>query len=192
MKKLTSTLAIIAAMGMASSPAMAGDTVTKTLTIGGNVADTVSIPNDPVAVGTPSNSSFVGGTGAISITALAATDLTPNSAGIIVKYADVSTNYLTTIKLTSTNQGLTNPSEATPPAGFTKKVNYTAVASQENGGADVASLDTSTGYEVESAQLQPFSDNIAINITVPNTASTDKLVPGDYSDTLTLEISPPT
>lgn len=188
MKKILSTMAAIAALGIACSPAMAGDPVTKQLSISGSVNTSVSIPNDPVAIeGTNNNSTF--NSGSISINSLAATDLTPQSASITVKYAGISTNSSTILTLSSTNQGLLNDTQDSVPSGFTKKVNYTAVASQDGGG-DVTTLNTDTTNSADSDELAVFSDNILINITVPNTSSTDKLLPGDYSDTLTLTITP--
>jgi hypothetical protein len=191
MKKLLGTMAAVAALAFACSPVLAEDTVSKLLTIGGDVDNSVSIPNDPTAIeGSNNNSEFENGS--ITITSLASTNMTPAPASITVKYDDVSTNYPTKLTLTSNSTGLTNSSVETVPSGFTNKIYYTAVASKENG-EDIVSLNTSSTNSINSSDLAAFSNNITVTITIPNgddETNNLKLLQGHYSDTLTLQISP--
>lgn len=189
MKKLLSTVATIAALGIACSPAMADDPVSKQLSINGEVGDVASMPTEPETSGDPNNSTFDASEGSINITKLAKQNLLPEQTNITIKYPDVVTNYNTKLSLVSSKQGLTNSDVPSPPDNFTNKIDYTAVAKMESNLTAVATLDTSDTDSVTSVdEFEPFSDSILIDISVPGGTSGDKLVEGTYSDTLTLKI----
>lgn len=143
-------------------------TVAKACTIGGvytPAADSATIP--------------VGPTGIV------------NTTPIGKSYASAICNSLTNLQVTSQSGAVKRTAAA--PGGFTNLINYTAAASY--GGAsstlNTATIPTATGAEAGTIGVTSSSTSSgSISVTITPLTPSQNLVPGSYSDTLRVTLTP--
>jgi hypothetical protein len=153
---------------LGSSSFVVSGSVAKTCTIGGishPAADNAVIPIKPGGV----------------------VDTTP----IPKSYANAACNTPSNLQLSSANGGVKNT--ATPPAGFTNIINYSAVSMFAGATATLntatipAASGTETGTAVSTTGATPSG---TLSLTITPQANTQLLTVGSYSDTLTITITP--
>jgi opacity protein-like surface antigen len=106
-------------------------------------------------------------------------------ANLTLPYNCSSTNV--SVQLTSASQGITKTGGGTVPSGQTNKIHYSAKFFIDSG-LTLATLNTSTASST-SPVIQPIpAGNLGIEVNIP--VGTTLLMPGDYSDSLHIDVLP--
>lgn len=176
MKKVHSIAAIAAVAMIASTQAFAQSATQ-------NIGITAAVePFCTITPATLSASVPVSASGAVTTTAINVTTATTGPT--------VTCNTAANVKAASVSGGVKNATAA--PSGFSNVINYTGTATL---GATVATVDTSTtagaaGLEEGTAVSTGAAVSAGLAIRVTPQAATSPLIPGSYSDTLRVTITP--
>ncbi len=172
MKKILITTAFLLSSSVA---ALAAENASSTITLNGTVAPTCYI------------SSSTG-----TITFGSANPLADSNTALIqnrnehVEFANSYCNAAFKMKLVSTNGAITTTEDAVD--GFSSKIDYTAKAQFGSTGSYVE-LDTSNESDViNNASLGAEKGTLNVDIVIAASQSTNPLLAGTYTDTLTVTI----
>ncbi len=174
MKKILGFVAF-AALVAASGSAMALESATSEVAVGGTATNVCSVATGGTIGAGFSISNIISGDNV---------DLSKNFTSTNI--GTVTCNYQAYVGLKSLNWGVTTG--ATAPSGFAKKVNYTASLSW---GGQTASIDTSTSAPTDNKdvkQISAIASTGAALLSFTAATSADPLVVGTYADTLTVQV----
>jgi len=169
-------IALIACIGtVIAQTATQSVVLTATVPLSCTISGSTSPPNDSISYGTL-------GTG---INAISTGTVYPTTAGS-TGYAVVC-NSSTRVQLSTATDGMRNPTTA--PGGYTSNINYSAQATL----GSVTATITTAGTNAPS--VGPIVDNTGptasfMVVSVAAISNTAPLTPGNYTDTLTVTLTP--
>lgn len=195
MKRILFAAAALAAFGFNTS-AMAADSATATVTMGGTVADTCTLqaPTFAATTGAPTNTATTN-TSTVALSLADSTTAQLKASGFTLTYAGMC-NYAHQVGIKATNGGLLNATPVAPVGGtFVQRIGYTASAVWATKTVAVPGAITSTVSATGEIAAQAAVHEAVIGsnqgdlvLTVGIAAVATPVVAGTYSETLTLKI----